>query len=125
MRWLLAFKPMTLRLSIRLPNQPRQLILILSCADTPRVAGKFILGRARDDARQLAAAFDDSGAFHRDIAEKYGLRPLGGGWCELDHERRNVTLSGRSTQFGREPDRGLVVALFQQAFPSYTCWHED
>jgi hypothetical protein len=116
---------MTLRLIIRLASQPREILLILSCADTARAAGKFILGRAREDARQLAAAFDDACAFHKDIAEKHGIRPLGGGWCELDHERRIVTLSGRSTQFGREPDRGLVIALFQQAFPAYSCWHED
>ncbi len=116
---------MLLRLVIPVAGLRTPAVLIVRCADTPRACGKFILGRDREDLRQLVAVFDDGAAFHKDLADTYGLRPLGGGWCELDHGRRQVVLSGRSTQFGREPDRELVLALFRAAFEGYNCWQED
>ena len=116
---------MLLRQTLRPANPGPEIVFILRCADTPRAAGKFILGRDQLDASQLIAVFDDSAAFHKDLADTYGVHPLGGGWCEIDHTRRQVTLSGRSTQFGREPDRELVLSLFRSVFDGYFCWHED
>lgn len=115
---------MLLRQTLRPADAGPDILFILRCADSPRAAGKFIIGRSREDAR-LIAVFDDTAAFHRDLAETYGVRPLGGGWCEIDHPRRQVALSGHSTQYGREPDRDLTLALFRHAFPGYNCWRED
>ncbi len=116
---------MLLRLVIPVAGLRTPALLIVRCADTRRVAGKYLAGRLRDDASQPAVVFDDSAAFHKDLAETYGLRPLGGGWCEIHHDARQIVLSNHSAQFGREPDRALAVALFQRAFPAYTCWPED
>lgn len=116
---------MLIRQTLRPVDGQPEAVLIVRCADTPRACGKFILGRDPEDPRQLVAVFDDGAAFHKDLAETYGLRPLGGGWCELDHARRQVVLSDRSTQFGREPDRELVLALFREVFAGYNCWQED
>ncbi|MBI4890416.1 MAG: hypothetical protein HY821_07300 [Acidobacteria bacterium] len=101
------------------------ILLIVRTEDRPRPAGKYILGRDLADPRRLVAVLDDSAGFHVHLAQQYGLRPLGGGWCEIDHAARRIVLSDRSTQFGREPDRHLTVRLFSAAFPGYHCWHED
>jgi hypothetical protein len=116
---------MLIRRTLRPVDGRPEAVLIVQCADGPRACGKFIVGRDREDPRHLVAVFDDGAAFHRDLAETYGLRPLGGGWCELDHVRRQVVLSGHSAQFGREPDRELVLALFGEVFAGYHCWRQD
>lgn len=113
---------MNLRQSLRLPDQEQPVVLILHAAERPRVEGKYVVGRIPEEGGRLAVVFDDSVEFHRDIADKYGLRPLGGGWCAIDTERRTVFLSSRSTQFGREPDRNLTVGVFQAHFPGYRCY---
>jgi len=116
---------MLLRKRIQPADAREEAALIVNCADTPCAAGKYILGISLLDSPSLVLAFDDSAQFHRDIAHRYGLRPLGGGWCELDHAKKQIRLSSRSTQFGREPNRELVLALFHDAFPGYLCWGED
>jgi hypothetical protein len=66
--------------------------------------------------------FDDSAPFHKDIAAAYGVQVSGGGWMTIDHPGRTVQVSGHSTQFGREADRGLTLDLLQQALPGYRVW---
>ena len=70
-------------------------------------------------------AFDTACTLHKDICEKYGLRPLGGGWCEIVEGRREVWISGESKQFGREQDRRLTLALYRAAMPDYRVEEED
>jgi hypothetical protein len=50
---------------------------------------------------------------------------MGGGWCEIVHRRRQVWPSGSSTQFGREPDRQLTLALYRAMLPEYRVEEED
>lgn len=116
---------MRLRFTLPVAGFSAPLLVLVCCSEEPRVEGKFLVGRVKEDERQLAVAFDDSAAFHKDIAENYGMRPLGGGWCEIRHDTREVLLSGRSAQFGREPDRSLVLTALLRAFPGYGGWHED
>jgi hypothetical protein len=99
--------------------------VILKAADAPRVAGKFLLGRPVLDAARLVLTFDDAAAFHKDIALAHGLRPLGGGWCEIVHPARTVRLSGGSQAFGREPDRELTLRCFRECLAGYDCQEVD
>lgn len=110
---------MHLRKQIQLADGQAPIVVILSASDASEVAGKFIVGRSPADSGALVFAFDAECAFHKDIGEKYGLRPMGGGWCEIMHQRREVWVSGSSTQFGREPDRRLTLALYRAALPGY------
>lgn len=117
---------MYLRKQILLPDRQAPAVVILCAGSESKVAGKFIVGRSPADGGVLVLAFDTGCAFHKDIGEKYGLTPiLGGGWCEIVHARRQVWLSGRSTQFGREPDRELTLALYRAALPDYRVEEED
>ncbi|GEM_PF-5997113 len=116
---------MLLRKRLQPAESREEVTFVVSCAETPCAVGKYLVGRSTADTPSLMAVFDDSAGFHRDIALRYGLRPIGGGWCELNHAKKQVRLSSRSTQFGREPNRELVVALFEDAFPGYFCWGED
>lgn len=115
---------MHLRKQIQLPDG-RAPVIVLSAPDDNEVAGKFVVGISPMDSDTLVMAFDTECAFHRDIGAKYGLRPMGGGWCKIVHRRREVWLSGRSTQFGREPDRRLTLALYRAALPGYRVEEED
>jgi hypothetical protein len=116
---------MKLRKQIQLPELRSPAVVILSAPDEGEVAGKFIVGRSPADAGMLVLAFDTQCTFHKDIGARYGLRPMGGGWCEINHSRRDVWLSGRSTQFGKEPDRRLTLALYRAALPEYRVEEED
>lgn len=116
---------MHLRKRIQLPDRAGQDVVILSAPDKDEVAGKFVVGRSPLDASGLVVAFDTHCSFHKQAGAKYGLIVLGGGWCEIRHLRREVWLSGASTQFGREPDRQLTLALFRAALPDYRVEEED
>ena len=93
--------------------------MILSAPEADGAAGKFIVGRSAEDGGLLVLAFDTACGFHKDIGAKYGLAPMGGGWCEIVEWRHEVWISGYSTQFGREPDRELTLALYRTALPAY------
>ncbi len=93
---------------------------VLKAGDARRVKGKFLVGRSLFDAR-LTLVFDDSAEFHKDIALGYNLRPLGGGWCEIDHDARRARLSGSSQAFGQEPDRSLSLGWIAACLPGYRC----
>ncbi len=84
-----------------------------------RVWGKFVFGRLMSDPGKRAFVFDDSAAFHKDIGLAYGIEVAGGGWIEFDQTNRTAKVGGRSTQFGRERDRGLTVDLLDEALPDY------
>ena len=114
---------MHLHKQIRLPDG-RSAIVIMSTAELGGEAGKFIVGRSPGDGGTLVLAFDTECAFHKDIGAKYGLVPMGGGWCEIVGQRQ-VWISGRSTQFGKEPDRRLTLALYREALPGYRVEEED
>lgn len=110
----------------KLLNGPDGLVeVVLKAADAPRVAGKFLLGRPILDGSRLMLVFDDKAGFHKDLAVAYGLRPLGGGWCEIVHETRTVRLSGGSQAFGREPDRERTLRCFRDCLPGYDCQAVD
>lgn len=94
--------------------------IVLKACDERRVKGKFLLGRAIPDS-SLTLVFDDSAEFHKDIALAFHLRPLGGGWCEIDHGARTVCLSSSSQAFGREPDRARSLLWFAECLPGYAC----
>ncbi|HEY3444634.1 MAG TPA: hypothetical protein VGK29_28040 [Paludibaculum sp.] len=100
-------------------------VVILSAPAEDDPAGKFVVGRSVAEGGALVLAFDTACTFHKDIGEKYGLRPMGGGWCEVVERRHEVWISGYSTQFGREPDRAVTLALFQAALPAYRVEEED
>ncbi|MBA3973144.1 MAG: hypothetical protein C0504_02875 [Candidatus Solibacter sp.] len=93
--------------------------VVLRGGDEARVWGKFVVGRLRSDPGKRVLVFDTASVFHRDIAAAYGVQAGGGGWLEIDHGKRTVVVGGTSTQFGREPDRGLTVALLEEALPGY------
>ncbi|QOY89100.1 hypothetical protein [Paludibaculum fermentans] len=112
---------MNLRQSLRLPESGQTIVLILHAAEKERMEGKYVMGLIPEEGGKLAVVFDDSVTFHRDIVEKYGLKPLGGGWCTIDTSRQVLLLSGRSTQYGMEPDRNMTLAVFQAHFPNYYC----
>lgn len=84
-----------------------------------RIWGKFVFGRLRSDPGLRVLVFDSASVFHRDIGVAYGVQVGGGGWLEIDHGKRKVVVGGTSTQFGREPDRGLTLALLEEALPGY------
>ncbi len=112
---------MNLRQSLRLPDLPQPIVLILHAVDRERIEGKYVMGRIPEEGGRLAVIFDDSVTFHRDIVEKYGVKPLGGGWCSIDTRTHTLLLSSRSTQYGMEPDRNLTLAVFQAHFANYLC----
>lgn len=93
--------------------------VVLSLGDGERIWGKFVFGRMRSDPARRILVFDSTAAFHKDIAAAYGVQVSGGGWLEIDHRGRSVVVGGRSTQFGREPDRGLTVELLGEVLPDY------
>lgn len=116
---------MHLRRQIQLPDLRTPAVVILCAPDQSEVAGKFIVGRSAAGDGSFVVVFDTWCAFHKDIGAKYGLSPMGGGWCEIVHPRREVWLSSSSTQFGREPDRRLTLALYRAALPDYRVEEED
>lgn len=116
---------MNLRQSLRLPELAQPVVLILHAAERARMEGKYVVGRIPEEDGRLAVVFDDSVTFHKDIVEKYGLQPLGGGWCSIDTATRTLLLSSKSTQYGMEPDRNLTVAVFQAYFRDYLCDRTD
>ncbi len=116
---------MNLRKTLDLGPPFGRLILIACAPDQPVVEGKFILGRTEAESEPLVLVFDTQCEFHRDLALKYGLRPSGGGWCRIDHAKSEIWLSGRSSQFGSEPNRTRTRQAFEQGFPGYFTAVED
>jgi hypothetical protein len=114
---------MQLRQTVTTADRESEFEVILHCAG-PRAQGKYIVGRVAGLPGRLWVIFDDTAPFHKDIGAKYGVRPLGGGWCVLDESRRTLRLSSRSTQYGREPDRQTALAAFRAALPGYDCQEE-
>jgi hypothetical protein len=93
--------------------------VVLCGGGETRIWGKFVFGRLRSDPVTRVLVFDAASVFHRDIAAAHGVQVGGGGWLEIDHGKRTVAVGGTSTQFGREPDRGLTVTLLEGALPRY------
>jgi hypothetical protein len=100
------------------------LTVLLSLASVDAAEGKYLLGRLAAEPAHLLVAFDESAAFHHDIALRHRLRPAGGGWMKFDRKKRRIHLSGRSQAYGREPDRGLVLRALSRLFPDFTCTAE-
>lgn len=100
-------------------------VVIVRAAEGVRAAGKFIAGREAGGRGGLVLVFDDTAQFHKDLAVMYGLKAEGGGWMEIDFGRRTAVVSSRSTQYGREPDRVLTVALFESALDGFRVWQEE
>lgn len=115
---------MQLRQTVKSADLEFELEIIIQCAGRPRVQGKYVVASAAESPHRLYVIFDDTAAFHKDIGLKYGVRPLGGGWCVLDTSARTLTLSSRSTQYGRERNRQATLAAFQAVLPGYRCEEE-
>lgn len=116
---------MNLRVTVLAGEPPREVEVILRSRNGGPAEGKYVLGRTADEERRLVVAFDDSAAFHRDIGVKYGIRPIGGGWMVLDQKGKRAQVSGRSTQYGRELDRDLVVEALSAALVGFNCQRLD
>ena len=99
----------------------RTVSLLFSCADMGKASGKYLVGLDASDSGHLVVVFDESAAFHRDIASRYRLRPRGGGWLDLDSSKKRIRLSSCSQAYGREPDRDLTRRLLSVAFPEFSC----
>ena len=95
--------------------------ILLKSAGGEKSAGKYLVGRPLLDGARTMLVFDDVAGFHKDIAVAHGLRPLGGGWCEIDHGARTVRVSSASQAFGREPDRERTLRCFGECLPGYQC----
>lgn len=93
--------------------------VVIRAGKGARVWGKFVFGRLKSDSGVRALVFDDSAEFHKDVALVHGVEVDGGGWVEFDQTNRTARVGGRSTQFGRERDRGLTVDLLAGALPDY------
>lgn len=93
--------------------------VVLSGADTGQIWGKYVFGRLKSRPEVRVLVFDDRAEFHKDIAIGQGIEVSGGGWIEFDQTNRCARVGGRSTQFGREPDRGFTVDLLERALPDY------
>ena len=93
--------------------------VMLAGAGDERIWGKFVFGRMKGDPDKRALVFDDEAVFHKDLAAAYGVEVSGGGWIEFDQSNRTALVGGKSTQFGRELDRGLTVDLLDESLPGY------
>jgi hypothetical protein len=80
---------------------------------------KFLVGLDASD--RLVIVFDDVVDQHADLAKLHDLRPLGGGWIEVDLAEKRLRLIGGSLTFGREPDRELTIKMLSQALPEFVC----
>jgi hypothetical protein len=96
----------------------KNLVVLLSY-DEPFAEGKFLLGACGISGDAVALVFDSTQPTHRALANRYGLRPWGGGWLSLDTKRRKIRITGMSQDYGREPDRKLTLQALERAFPDY------
>lgn len=108
-----------MKVDVELDAPGGQVKVVIRAGKGARVWGKFVFGRLKSDPEKRALVFDDSAEFHKDIALAHGVQVDGGGWVEFDQTNRVARVGGRSTQFGRERDRGLTVNLLDEALPGY------
>ena len=78
--------------------------------------GKFIMGTTKDD--NLKFVFDSTLGEHADIATKYDLKALGGGWLQIDEQNKRIVIFGESQKFGVEP-RSISRQIVADVFPEY------
>jgi hypothetical protein len=109
---------MSVSVLVEAPGGPVRVILAGRHGD--RVSGKFVFGRLKAEDGLRVLVFDDSAEFHKDIAAAYGVEVSGGGWIEIDRKSRTVQVGGKSTQYGRELDRGLTVLLLERALEGFS-----
>jgi hypothetical protein len=108
-----------MRIEVEIEAQGGMVRVMLRGTGDQRIWGKFVFGRLKGEPDKRALVFDDEAVFHKDIAAAYGVEVSGGGWIEFDQTNRTALVGGKSTQFGREPDRGLTVDLLDEALPGY------
>lgn len=99
----------------------QDLSVYISCRQKPVSEGKFLVGVPQHSRNSIVIIFDDTAEFHADIAEKYEIRPRGGGWLIIDQGKRAVHITGTSEAFGRELDRRLTYRAIGAAFPGFSC----
>jgi hypothetical protein len=80
---------------------------------------KFLVGL--DSSDRLVIVYNDLVDVHDDLAKLHDLRPIGGGWLEIDLPQKRLRLIGGSLTFGREPDRQLTIRMLSQALPGFVC----
>jgi hypothetical protein len=78
--------------------------------------GKFIVGITPE--RGLELAFDSTHDEHVGISGKYRLRAIGGGFLEINDQKKQVIISGKSLGFGFDP-RSITTKALTEAFPGY------
>ena len=80
---------------------------------------KYLVGL--DSGDRLVVAFDDLVNLHDDLAKLHNLRPIGGGWLEIDLAQKRLRLSGRSKAYAKEPDRQLTAGMLRRALSEFIC----
>lgn len=85
--------------------------------------GKFILAE-NSETKEVKFIFDATMGEHKDIAAKYDVDVIGGGWIEIDQENKKVIIKDQSKDFGYEP-RVISVAIIVKNFPDYEIEVED
>ena len=76
---------------------------------------KFILAR---NGSNLSLVFNNSYSMHKDIGEEYSVRPIGGGYFDIDPNKRTLVVRSNSGDFGYEP-RILTTDLVSRALPDF------
>jgi hypothetical protein len=108
---------MRIEAEVEAPGGPVKVLLVGGAVQ--RIWGKFVFGGLKGEPGKRALVFDDQAVFHKAIAAASAIAPAGGGWIEIDQTNQRVRVGGRSTQFGRELDRGLTAILLEEALPDY------
>ena len=100
-------------------DQGRDVTLCLRISGS-RAEGKYVAGTHVRNRNRFLIAFDPSCEYHHQIAAKYRINAIGGGWLQFDSRSRMVDVSDSSTQFGEEPDRELTVRVLEAALPAFS-----
>ena len=118
------------RSSAVVPKQPDWASTVADVKIDERGGYKFIVARVTDGkgGEKLVVRAEASCAYHRDIlailrqeVRSVGLNAecVGGGRISISPERKSISISGSSGDFGVEPNRYNTVRMLQVAFPEF------
>lgn len=97
------------------------LSLYLSCQSETLSRGKFLVGQPDASKNAVLIVYDDAVEMHKELAEKYQMRPRGGGWMSIDLVQKRVHIGGTSEAYGRELDRRMTFRAIGAALPDFAC----
>lgn len=91
---------------------------------------KYIVAKIVDTQRvdHLVVRANEWCEYHRDILNDlrkecdacFRAQCVGGGYINVDPEKKKIIIWGSSGDFGREPSRKATVQMLQNAFPKFT-----